>query len=51
MYEKGLVRKKNIPVKVLGNGELKSKINIKVNAISKSAREKIEKLGGTVTIL
>jgi len=51
MYEKGLVRKKNIPVKVLGNGELKSKINIKVNAISKSAREKIEKLGGTVTVL
>jgi large subunit ribosomal protein L15 len=51
LYEKGLVRKKNIPVKVLGNGELKSKVNIKVNAVSKSAREKIEKLGGTVTVL
>jgi large subunit ribosomal protein L15 len=51
LYEKGLVRKKNIPVKILGNGELKSKVNIKINAISKSAREKIEKLGGTVTVL
>lgn len=51
LLEKGLVRKKNLPVKILGNGELKSKVNIKINAISKSAREKIEKVGGTVTVL
>ena len=38
-------------VKLLGNGELKSKINIKVNAASKTAREKIEKQGGSVTLL
>jgi large subunit ribosomal protein L15 len=50
MKEKGLIRKKDLPVKILGKGDLKSKINIKVNAVSKSAREKIEKLGGTITL-
>ncbi len=51
LLEKGLVRKKNVPVKILGAGELTAKINVKVDAISKSAKEKIEKLGGTVTLV
>jgi large subunit ribosomal protein L15 len=51
LYENGLIRKKNIPVKLLGDGELKSKITIKVNAVSKSARDKIEKQGGSVSLL
>jgi large subunit ribosomal protein L15 len=51
LLEKGLVRKKSLPVKILGSGELTSKINVKVDAISKSAKEKIEKLGGTVTLV
>jgi large subunit ribosomal protein L15 len=51
LFENGLISKKNIPVKILGNGELKNKLDVKVNAVSKSAREKIEKQGGTVTIL
>lgn len=38
-------------VKVLGSGELKKKVSLKVNAISASAREKVEKLGGTVEIV
>lgn len=38
-------------VKVLGNGELKSKVNVSVHAISESAKQKIEALGGTVTIV
>lgn len=38
-------------VKVLGNGELKSKVNVSVHAISESAKAKIEALGGTVTIV
>jgi large subunit ribosomal protein L15 len=50
LKEKGLIRKMDMPVKILGKGDLKSKINIKVDAISKSAREKIEKLGGTITL-
>jgi large subunit ribosomal protein L15 len=51
LFENGLIRKKTVPVKVLGNGDLKSKVNIKVNAISKTAMEKIEKQGGSVTLL
>jgi large subunit ribosomal protein L15 len=50
LFENGLIRKKHIPVKLLGNGELKSKVTIKVNAVSKTAQEKIEKLGGSVTL-
>jgi large subunit ribosomal protein L15 len=50
LKEKGLIRKTDVPVKILGKGELKSKVKIRVDAISKSAREKIEKLGGTVTL-
>jgi len=50
LFEKGLIKKKTVPVKLLGDGELKSKINIKVDAVSKSARDKIEKAGGTVTL-
>ena len=51
LLENGLIRKKRLPVKLLGNGELKSKVNIKVNAVSKTAQEKIEKQGGSVTLL
>lgn len=47
----GLVKKADQPIKILGNGELQKKVNVKVHAISKSAREKIEKSGGSVTIL
>lgn len=50
LLEHGLISKRDL-VKVLGNGTLESKINISVHAISKSAREAIEKLGGTVTII
>ncbi|MDO4285430.1 MAG: 50S ribosomal protein L15 [Eubacteriales bacterium] len=34
-------------VKILGNGDLTKKLNVKANAFSASAKEKIEKLGGT----
>ena len=51
LYENGLIRKKTVAVKLLGNGELKSKINITVNAVSKTAQEKVEKQGGSVTLL
>ena len=50
LYEKGLIRKKSVPVKILGQGKLTKKIFIEVNAISKTAKEKIEKLGGTVSL-
>jgi large subunit ribosomal protein L15 len=44
---KGLI-KKAAPVKILGNGELTKKLNFKIPAISASAKEKIEKAGGSV---
>ncbi|MCB0282316.1 MAG: 50S ribosomal protein L15 [Calditrichae bacterium] len=51
LYELKMIRKKRIPVKLLGNGEITKKVDIKVNAVSKSAREKVEKAGGSVTLL
>lgn len=45
---KGLVRPKQ-PVKVLGNGEVSVKLNVTATKFSKSAVEKIEAAGGSVT--
>jgi len=46
-----LINKKHRKLKLLGAGDLKQKFDIEVNSISKSAREKIEKLGGKVTLI
>ncbi len=43
----GLIRKNSKRLKILGNGEIKDKITIKANLISKSAKEKLEKKGGS----
>lgn len=48
LVEKGLVGNKKQPVKILGTGDLTKKLAVKANAFSKSAREKIEKAGGSV---
>ena len=45
----GLVRSALKPVKILGDGELKTKLNVTATAFSNSAKEKIEKAGGTAT--
>ena len=45
------INKKYKKLKLLGTGDLKEKLNIEVNSISKSAKEKIEKLGGKVTLI
>lgn len=50
LTEYGLI-KGRYPVKILGNGDIDKKINLKVNACSKSAAEKIEKAGGAVEII
>ncbi|MFN8437986.1 MAG: 50S ribosomal protein L15 [Cytophagales bacterium] len=42
---------KNDLIKILGNGELKSKVTVSAHAFSKSAQEAIEKLGGSVNII
>ena len=46
-----LINKKYKKLKLLGSGDLKDKLNIEVNSISKSAKEKVEKAGGTVTLI
>ena len=46
LYAKGVIKKLDIPVKILGNGDLKELIEIKANMFSKSAIEKLEKAGG-----
>lgn len=51
LQQHGLIKKLSEPVKILGGGELSKKVNIQVHAVSKSAREKIEKSGGGVTLL
>lgn len=48
LLEKGIVGK-NDKVKVLGRGELKSKISVEAHAFSATAKEAIEKAGGTAT--
>ena len=45
------INKKYRKLKLLGVGDLKQKFDIEVNSISKSAKEKIEKLGGKVTLI
>ena len=47
----GVVANKKQPVKVLGNGEIKAKVQVEVNAFSKSAKEKIEAAGGTIKMI
>ena len=46
-----MLNKKHRKLKLLGTGDLKQKFDIEVNSISKSAKEKIEKLGGKVTLI
>ena len=48
---KKLINKKYNKLKILGNGEIKDKLKIKTDFISKSAKSKIEKAGGVITLL
>jgi len=51
LTEKGLATRKGVPVKILGQGELKKKLTVHAHAFSKSAREKIEAAGGVCNIV
>ena len=44
----GLISDMKTPVKLLGNGEIKAKLQVEVNAFSQAAKEKIEAAGGAV---
>jgi len=49
LYSIGAVSTKKEPLKILGNGSLKSKLKVSAHKFSKSAVEKITAVGGTVT--
>ena len=51
LIAKGIVSNPKDGVKILGNGELTKKLNVKVSAFSKSAEEKIKALGGNAEVI
>lgn len=51
LMEAGIVKNPRDGVKILGNGELTKKLNVKADAFSASAKEKIEALGGTAEVI
>jgi large subunit ribosomal protein L15 len=51
LIETGIVSNPKDGVKILGNGELTKKLNVKANAFSASAKEKIEAVGGTCEVI
>ncbi|MBN2780576.1 MAG: 50S ribosomal protein L15 [Candidatus Marinimicrobia bacterium] len=51
LFEYGLIKKLNIPVKILGYGEMTKKMEITADAFSETAKEKIEAAGGKALVL
>lgn len=51
LIEKGIIKNPRDGVKILGNGEFTKKLDVKVDAFSASAKEKIEALGGTAEVI
>ena len=51
LQNNGYIRSSLKPVKILGNGEINKKIIISASSFSQTARNKIEKAGGEITIL
>ena len=51
LIEAGIVKNPRDGVKILGNGELTKKLNVKADAFSASAKEKIEALGGSAEVM
>ena len=51
LMDKGIIKNPKDGVKILGNGELTKKLDVKVNAFSKSAAEKIHAVGGKAEVI
>lgn len=51
LLERKIIKNKNHKLKILGNGKLNKKLNITADHFSKHAKEQIESLGGSITIL
>ncbi|HEX5031753.1 MAG TPA: 50S ribosomal protein L15 [Candidatus Eisenbacteria bacterium] len=50
LQSKRLIDRVNLPVKLLGTGDVPGALQVKVDAVSASARQKIEAAGGTITV-
>jgi large subunit ribosomal protein L15 len=48
---KRLIGRSDLPVKILGNGEVQAPLTVSVDAVSASARQKIEAAGGTIALV
>ncbi|MFZ1803518.1 MAG: 50S ribosomal protein L15 [Nitrospira sp. CG24B] len=51
MVDAGLVKRKKLPIKILGNGELKKALVVQAHKFSKSAESKIQAAGGRVEVI
>ncbi len=51
LQNKKIISRKYQKLKILGQGEIKNKVNLSVNFVSKQAKEKIEKIGGKLTLI
>jgi len=51
LFKSGAIRKAAAPYKILGEGEIKTKLNIEAHAFSETAKQKIEAAGGTIKII
>ena len=51
LREKGLATRREVPVKILGQGELTKALTVHAHGFSKTAREKIEAAGGTAQLI
>nr|WP_180213526.1 50S ribosomal protein L15 [Bombilactobacillus mellis] len=51
LLEAGVIKKELSGIKLLANGELKKKLTVKVNKVSKAAKEAVEAAGGTIEVI
>jgi len=51
LFDKGIIKKVDVPVKILGNGDIKEKMELSFNMFSKTAIDKVEKIGGKVIFI
>jgi len=51
LHKRGIIKKAKHDIVVLGNGEVSKSLKVSAHRFTKSAREKIEKAGGTVTVI
>jgi len=51
MHHRGIIKKAKHDIVVLGNGEVSKSLKVSAHRFTKSAREKIEKAGGAVTVI